>query len=69
MKFKFKYIDNISWKRDDFIESGYYDNIEIGLYFHLICERYFSRLPIGKLDKNQNLSKWVDSLEGNIFII
>ncbi len=23
----------------------------------------FSRLPIGKLDKNQNLSKWVDSLK------
>ncbi|MBV4436929.1 PD-(D/E)XK nuclease family protein [Clostridium tyrobutyricum] len=63
MKFKLKYIDNISWKRDDFIESGYYDNIEIGLYFHLICERYFSRLPIGKLDKNQNLSKWVDFLQ------
>lgn len=63
LKFKFKYIDNISWKRDDFIGGEYYDNIETGLDFHLICERYFSKVPIGQLGENQDLIKWTDLLK------
>ena len=46
-KFKYKYIDKINWKYDDIESREYYDSLKVGSEFHLLCERYFSYIPIG----------------------
>ena len=46
-KFKYKYIDKINWKYDDIESREYYDSLKVGSKFHLLCERYFSNIPLG----------------------
>ncbi|WP_406541490.1 PD-(D/E)XK nuclease family protein [Clostridium ljungdahlii] len=62
LKFRLKYLENLSWKREGSIEENYYENIKQGLDFHLICERYFAGIPLGKLN-NDDLIKKVNSLK------
>ncbi|PAB58722.1 PD-(D/E)XK nuclease family protein [Anaeromicrobium sediminis] len=66
LKFKLKYMDNINFKKD---EEGYYENIETGLNFHLLCNRYFLGIDtsIGEHTKDkEKLEIWVKSLKSNI---
>ncbi|MFI3209648.1 MAG: PD-(D/E)XK nuclease family protein [Peptostreptococcaceae bacterium] len=44
-KFKNKYVDNFSWKKED--KENYYDGLIEGSEFHLICERYFLDVELG----------------------
>ena len=62
LKFRLKYLENLSWKREGSIEENYYENIKQGLDFHLICERYFAGIPLGKLN-DDDLIKKVNSLK------
>lgn len=62
LKFKLKYIDNIAWKNDSEEDDEYYEGIRIGLDFHLICERYFSEIPIGNEKCSEELIGWTNSL-------
>ena len=57
-KFKYKYIDNINWKYDDIGSREYYDSLKSGRDFHLLCERYFANIPIGKCE-DKKFNKWV----------
>lgn len=73
-KFKYKYIDNINWKYDDLGSREYYDSLKYGRDFHLLCERYFSNIPIGKCD-NKDFNRWINKIkdllpikEGNIYL-
>lgn len=61
-KFKYKYVDNINWKHDDFGSREYYDSLKYGRDFHLLCERYFSNIPIGKYE-NKNFNKWINKIK------
>jgi hypothetical protein len=74
LKFKMQYMEDISWKNDSPMDVEYYKSMKVGLDFHLICERYFSRLPLGIEDSNEELIKWIKALkdkmplrEGNIY--
>ncbi|OFI07003.1 PD-(D/E)XK nuclease superfamily protein [Clostridium acetireducens DSM 10703] len=64
-KFKLKYINGVSWKKDSPIDVEYYKNIKKGLDFHLICERYFLDIPLG-LEKKEYIDKdllnWTNNL-------
>ncbi|AGY75064.2 PD-(D/E)XK nuclease family protein [Clostridium autoethanogenum] len=57
LKFRLKYLENLSWKREGSIEENYYENIKQGLDFHLICERYFAGIPLGKLNNDDLIKK------------
>lgn len=62
LKFNYKYIEGINFRKD---EEGYYENIETGLNFHLLCNRYFIGIDpfIGKDTKDKdNLNKWYNNL-------
>lgn len=61
-KFKYKYIDNINWKHDDLGSREYYDSLKSGRDFHLLCERYFSNIPIGKCE-DRNFNKWINKIK------
>ena len=64
LKFKLKYMDNIKWKKDE--DEKYYENMKVGLDYHLLCERYFSNIPIpiSEHEKNhEELSRWVNNLK------
>lgn len=61
-KFKYKYIDNINWKYDDLGSREYYDSLKYGRDFHLLCERYFSNIPIGKFE-NKNFNRWINKIK------
>ncbi|MCC0704974.1 MULTISPECIES: PD-(D/E)XK nuclease family protein [unclassified Clostridioides] len=68
LKFKYKYIDKINWKNDDIGSREYYDSLKTGRDFHLICERYFSNIPLGiyfnEDDKNsKRFSKWIENIK------
>lgn len=62
LKFKYKYIDNINWKYDDYGSDEYYQNLKLGREFHLLCERYFSNIPLGKIE-NDNFNRWMDKVK------
>lgn len=76
-KFKYKYIENINWRNDDLESREYYDSLIIGSEFHLICERYFSNIPLG-IDKsiNKDYYNWLEKIKkllpiedsGNIYL-
>lgn len=66
LKFKLKYIEGICWKSDFTAEEDYYKSIEKGLNFHLICERYFSRIPVGEINEDKDLIKWTNSLKNKV---
>lgn len=63
-KFKYKYIDKINWKHDDIESREYYDSLKVGREFHLLCERYFSKIPLG-LDEytNPKFKVWIDKVK------
>lgn len=61
-KFKYKYIDNINWKYDDLGSREYYDSLKYGRDFHLLCERYFSNLPLGG-GHNKEFNKWINKIK------
>ena len=63
-KFKYKYIDKINWKYDDIDSREYYDSLKVGSEFHLLCERYFSNIPIG-INENTNpkFKLWIDKIK------
>ena len=63
-KFGYKYIDKISWKNDE--DEEYYESLETGRDFHLVCERYFSGIPCGNLKEKKeykNFSKWLERIK------
>lgn len=61
-KFKYKYIDNINWKYDDIGSREYYDSLKSGRDFHLLCDRYFSKIPLGNND-NKEFNKWMNKIK------
>lgn len=62
LKFKYKYIDNINWKYDDFESEEYYKSLRLGREFHLLCERYFSNIPLGKIE-DKKFNKWIEKIK------
>lgn len=64
LKFKYKYIDKINWKFDDIGSREYYEGLRIGRDFHLICERYFSNIPLGIDDKsNKEFIEYIEKIK------
>ncbi|MGL5641023.1 MAG: PD-(D/E)XK nuclease family protein [Paraclostridium sp.] len=64
LKFKYKYIDKINWKQDDENSRDYYENLKLGTDFHLICERYFSNIPVGiEHAQNKEFSIWIEKIK------
>ena len=61
-KFKYKYIDNINWKYDDVESREYYDSLKSGREFHLLCERYFSNIPLGNCN-NKEFNNWMNKIK------
>lgn len=68
IKFKYKYIDNINWKYDDFTSEEYYQSLKLGREFHLLCERYFSNIPLGKIE-NEKFNKWMERIKKIIPVV
>lgn len=62
LKFKYKYIDNINWKFDDFTSEEYYKSLKSGREFHLLCERYFSNIPLGEIE-SEKFNKWIKKIK------
>ena len=64
LKFKYKYIDKINWRQDDIGSREYYESLVVGSEFHLLCERYFSNIPLG-INENTNpkFIKWIDKIK------
>lgn len=62
LKFKYKYIDRINWKYDDIDSRDYYESLRLGRDFHLLCERYFSGIPLGYIE-SEKFSKWIDKVK------
>ncbi len=64
LKFKYKYIDKINWRQDDIGSREYYESLVVGSEFHLLCERYFSKIPLG-INENTNpkFIKWIDKIK------
>lgn len=64
LKFKYKYIDKINWKNDDVESREYYEGLKVGRDFHLLCERYFTNIPLG-INENTNpkFVKWIEKIK------
>ncbi len=62
LKFKYKYIDNINWRKDDIASRNYYESLVVGSEFHLVCERYFRDIPLG-IDNNPKFIGWVNKVK------
>lgn len=62
LKFKLKYFDGMSWRNDSDEDVEYYEGMKIGLDFHLICERYFSKIPLGNKNCNKDIDIWTERL-------
>ncbi|MBW9172451.1 PD-(D/E)XK nuclease family protein [Clostridium estertheticum] len=69
LKFKIKYLDNIRWKKDSIDDEDYYENMNMGLDFHLIAQRYFSNIPLVINDSNTELLHFAKSLREKFTII
>ncbi|MBZ9607723.1 PD-(D/E)XK nuclease family protein [Clostridium estertheticum] len=69
LKFKIKYLDNVRWKKDSIDNEDYYENMNMGLDFHLICERYFSNIPVGIDNSNTDLINWFNSLKEKFAVL
>ncbi|MGL4912510.1 MAG: PD-(D/E)XK nuclease family protein [Romboutsia sp.] len=64
LKFKYKYIERINWKHDDIESREYYDSLKFGTEFHLLCERYFSNIPLGiTISTNPKFVKWIEKVK------
>ncbi|GCD13084.1 PD-(D/E)XK nuclease family protein [Clostridium tagluense] len=68
-RFKIKYLDNIRWKKDSISDEDYYENMNMGLDFHLIAQRYFSNIPVVINDSNTELLHWTNSLREKFTIL
>jgi len=68
-RFKIKYLDNIRWKKDSIDDEDYYENMKMGLDFHLIAQRYFSNIPVVINDSNIELLHFTKSLREKFTII
>lgn len=63
-KFKYKYIDKINWKHDDIQSREYYESLKSGSEFHLLCERYFSNIPLGVNDNTKHdFVRWIEKIK------
>lgn len=60
-KFGYKYIQGLNWKKED--DEEYYRSMKYGLEFHLMCERYFSGIPVGKFTGSKEYEKFDQWLE------
>ncbi|MBW9148275.1 PD-(D/E)XK nuclease family protein [Clostridium sp. CM028] len=69
LRFKIKYLDNVKWKKDSIDNEDYYENMNMGLDFHLICERYFSNIPAGIDNSNIDLMNSFNSLKGKFTLL
>lgn len=45
LKFKLKYLEGIRWKNDSESDRVYYEYLQTGVDFHLLCERYYRGIP------------------------
>lgn len=66
LKFKYKYMEGIQWKRD---EAEYYENMSLGLDFHLLAERYFTEIPChipSEIAHEEQLSSWMNRLKRTV---
>lgn len=69
LKFKYKYIDKINWKYDDIEHREYYESLKSGTDFHLLCERYFSNIPLGiNENTNKDFIKWIEKVKSKVEI-
>lgn len=69
LKFKYKYLDNINWKKDSLEDEEYYEGMKTGLDFHLLCERYFSGIPEGvekHKEEYKDLYKWLNAVKRQV---
>ena len=62
LKFNFIYIENINWQYDNIESRDYYESLKLGREFHLLCERYFSNIPIGKNIDNK-FARWINNIK------
>lgn len=60
-KFGYKYEQGINWKKED--DEEYYNSLKYGREFHLICERYFSNIPIGNFKGNEKFEDWFNKVK------
>ncbi|KXZ39503.1 PD-(D/E)XK nuclease superfamily protein [Alkalithermobacter thermoalcaliphilus JW-YL-7 = DSM 7308] len=60
LKFKIKYIDKIHWRDDKLDDIS--ESVEIGKDFHLICERYFKKIPLG-IQKGSIFDLWISNIQ------
>jgi len=60
LRFKKRYIDGLFWKN---ALSGE-NQMELGMHFHLLAERYFSRVPLHMefFEEYGTLNEWMDAL-------
>ena len=64
LKFKYKYIEKVNWKHDDIESREYYESLKVGTEFHLLCERYFSNIPLGITVSTQpKFIKWIEKIK------
>ncbi|MBZ9624844.1 PD-(D/E)XK nuclease family protein [Clostridium sp. FP2] len=68
-RFKIKYLDNIRWKKDSISDEDYYENMNMGLDFHLTAQRYFSNIPVVINDSNTELLHFTNSLREKFTIL
>lgn len=70
LKFKYKYIDKISWKHDDIESRAYYESLKTGTEFHLICERHFSNIPLGISENtNPKYVRWIEKVKSIVPLV
>ena len=58
-------MEGLHWKKALEGADLYYENMEMGLDFHLLCERYFSGIPCDLPEEAENrelLQAWVEQL-------
>lgn len=63
-KFGYKYEKGINWKKED--EEEYYKSLKYGVEFHLMCERYFSDIPVGNFigdKKYEKFNMWLERVK------
>ncbi|MHC1683795.1 MAG: PD-(D/E)XK nuclease family protein [Clostridiaceae bacterium] len=61
-KFFLKYKKSLSWKKDDDSDKEYFNSLESGLNFHMICERYYSNLPTG-VGEGSEFYTWLERVK------
>ncbi|MTI54509.1 PD-(D/E)XK nuclease family protein [Geosporobacter ferrireducens] len=65
-KFRFKYVERLHWKKALPGADLYYENMKVGLDFHLLCERYFSGIACdvpAAVENREQLQTWLKQLK------